>query len=222
MLFIEIHIYLASLHLAWTTTYAWSRWSRFVISNFLLLPSVFAVFSRLDSFYTTSTQRILYVSRLFLVSLVLWIDKPWGNTLSEKLHDPVRLRYINWCAKERQQLTAWLSYPWAPGCGLFPRGERMRPRWRGGPRSSGVACVEPRSLHRAVSGSADTVSWFQIALHWLWLGLPCQWLVDYCWRSLAPQFIYRKRTGSCSFSLRVFPQGLSIRGLTKNYLRFSI
>ena len=31
-----------------------------------------------------------------------------------------------------------------------------------------------------------------------------------CWRSLAPQFIYRKRTGSCSFSLRVFPQGLSI------------
>ena len=27
--------------------------------------------------------------------------------------------------------------------------------------------------------------------------------------------------GSCSFSLRVFPQGLSIRGSTKNYLRFS-
>ena len=74
-----------------------------VISNFLLLPSVFAVFSRLDSFYTTSTQRILYVSRLFLVSLVPWIDKPWGNTLSEKLHDPVRLRYINWGAKEHQQ-----------------------------------------------------------------------------------------------------------------------
>ena len=58
-----------------------------VISNFLLLPSVFAV-SRLDSFYTISIQRILYVSRLFLVSLVLWIDKPWGNTLREKLHDP--------------------------------------------------------------------------------------------------------------------------------------
>ena len=103
MLFIEIHICLASLHLAWTTTYAWSRWSRLVISNFLLLPSVFAVFSRLDSFYTTSTQRILYVSRLFLVSLVPWIDKPWGNILREKLHDPVRLRYINWGAKERQQ-----------------------------------------------------------------------------------------------------------------------
>ena len=64
---------------------------------------MFAVFSRLDSFYTTSTQRILYVSRLFLVSLVPWIDKPWGNTLREKLHDPVRLRYINWGAKERQQ-----------------------------------------------------------------------------------------------------------------------
>ena len=87
MLFIEIHIYLASLHLAWTTTCAWSRWSRLVISNFLLLPSVFAAFSRLDSFYTISTQRILYVSRLFLVSSVLWIEKPWGNTLREKLHD---------------------------------------------------------------------------------------------------------------------------------------
>ena len=67
-----------------------------------------------------------------------------------------------------------------------------------------------------------------------------------CWRSLAPQFMYRKRTdrgsfslrvllvllsapicipqahSSCSFSLRVFPQGLSIHGLTKNYLMFSI
>ena len=31
------------------------------------------------------------------------IDKPWGNTLREKLHDPVHLRYINWGAKERQQ-----------------------------------------------------------------------------------------------------------------------
>ena len=99
MLFIEIHIYPASLQLAWTTTYAWSRWSRLVISNFLLLPSVFAVFSRLDSFYSTSTQRIIYVSRLFLVSLVPWIDKPWGNTLREKLHDLVRLRYINWALR---------------------------------------------------------------------------------------------------------------------------
>ena len=73
-----------------------------VISNFLLLPSVFAVFSKLDSFYTISTQRILYVSKLFLVSFVSWIHKHWGNTLREKLHDPVRLRYINWGAKERQ------------------------------------------------------------------------------------------------------------------------
>ena len=73
------------------------------LSLTLLLPSVFAVFSRLDSFYTISTQMILYVSRLFLVSLVPWIDKPWGNTLRENLHDPVRLRYINWGAKERQQ-----------------------------------------------------------------------------------------------------------------------
>ena len=31
------------------------------------------------------------------------IDKPCGNTLREKLHDPVRLRYINWGAKEHQQ-----------------------------------------------------------------------------------------------------------------------
>ena len=54
-----------------------------------------SVFSRLDSFYTTSTQRNLYASRLFLVSLVPWIDKPWGNTLREKLHEIVRLRYIN-------------------------------------------------------------------------------------------------------------------------------
>ena len=29
--------------------------------------------------------------------------------------------------------------------------------------------------------------------------------VGRCWRSLVPQFIYRKRTRSCSFSLRVFP-----------------
>ena len=82
-----------------------------VISNFLLLPSGFAVFSRLDSFYTTSTQRILYVSRSFLVSLVPWIDKPWGNTLREKLHDPVRLRYINWGAKERQQISLFIFFP---------------------------------------------------------------------------------------------------------------
>jgi hypothetical protein len=40
---------------------------------------------------------------LFLVSLVPWIDKSWGNTLREKLHDPVRLQYINWGAKERLQ-----------------------------------------------------------------------------------------------------------------------
>ena len=46
---------------------------------------------------------ILYVSRLFLISLLPWIDKPWENTLREKLYDPVRLRYINWGAKERQQ-----------------------------------------------------------------------------------------------------------------------
>ena len=102
MLFIEIHIYLASLHLAWTTMYAWSRWSRLVISNFLLLPSVFVAFSRLDSFYTISTQRILYVSRLFLVPLVPWIDKPWGNTLREKLHEPCSCGIQIGAAKEHQ------------------------------------------------------------------------------------------------------------------------
>jgi len=30
------------------------------------------------------------------------IDKPWGSTLREKLLRSVRLRYINWGAKERQ------------------------------------------------------------------------------------------------------------------------
>ena len=103
MLFIEIHIYLTSLHLAGTTTYAWSRWSRLVISNFLLLPLVFVVFSRLDSFFTISTQRNLYASRLFLVSLVPWIDKPWGNTVREKLHEPCACGIQIGGAKERQQ-----------------------------------------------------------------------------------------------------------------------
>ena len=32
------------------------------------------------------------------------IDKPWGSTLSEKLPRFVHLRYINWGAKECQQL----------------------------------------------------------------------------------------------------------------------
>src|SRR6185295_18126525 len=31
------------------------------------------------------------------------IDKPWGNTLREKLPRSVRLRYVNWRSKERQQ-----------------------------------------------------------------------------------------------------------------------
>src|SRR6185436_1108337 len=31
------------------------------------------------------------------------IDKHWGSTLREKLPRSVRLRYINWGAKERQQ-----------------------------------------------------------------------------------------------------------------------
>ena len=76
---------------------------RLVISNFLLLPSVFVVFSRLDSFFTISTQRNLYASRLFLVSLVPWIDKPWGNTLREKLHAPCACGIQIGGAKERQQ-----------------------------------------------------------------------------------------------------------------------
>ena len=32
-----------------------------------------------------------------------WIDKPWGSTLREKLPRSVRLQYINWGAKQRQQ-----------------------------------------------------------------------------------------------------------------------
>ena len=39
------------------------------------------------------------------------IDKPWGNTLREKLHDLVRLRYINWGAKERQHPSRPLTWP---------------------------------------------------------------------------------------------------------------
>ena len=31
------------------------------------------------------------------------IDKPWGNTLTEKLPRSVRLQYVNWRSKERQQ-----------------------------------------------------------------------------------------------------------------------
>ena len=31
------------------------------------------------------------------------IDKPWGSTLREKLPRSVRLRYVNWGSKERQQ-----------------------------------------------------------------------------------------------------------------------
>src|SRR6185503_8579501 len=32
-----------------------------------------------------------------------WIDKPWGSTLREKLPRSVRLRYVNWRFKKRQQ-----------------------------------------------------------------------------------------------------------------------
>ena len=109
-----------------------------VISNFLLLPSVFVAFSRLDSFYTISTQRILYVSRLFLVSLVPWIDKPWANTLRENLHDPVRLRYINWGAKERQHTARGGAGWWrSPECGVQ------------GVLGLGRSCQVPRNLRKA-------------------------------------------------------------------------
>jgi len=37
------------------------------------------------------------------------IDKPWGSTLREKLPRSVRLRYINWGAKERQQYGGWAN-----------------------------------------------------------------------------------------------------------------
>ena len=64
---------------------------------------MFVVFSRLDSFFTISTQRNLYASRLFLVSLVPWIDKPWGNTVREKLHEPCACSIQIGGAKEHQQ-----------------------------------------------------------------------------------------------------------------------
>ena len=39
------------------------------------------------------------------------IDKPWGNTLREKLPRSVRLRYVNWGSKECQHLHAIGSRP---------------------------------------------------------------------------------------------------------------
>ena len=60
-------------------------------------------FSRLDSFYTISTQRKLYASGLFLLSLVPRIDKPWGSTLRENLHEPCACGIQIGGAKERQQ-----------------------------------------------------------------------------------------------------------------------
>ena len=72
---------------------------------------MFVVFSRLDSFFTLSTQRNLYASRLFLVSLVPWIDKPWGNTLREKLHEPCACGIQIGGAKERQQC---FGAEWSP------------------------------------------------------------------------------------------------------------
>ena len=46
--------------------------------------------------------------------------------------------------------------------------------------------------------------------------------IEYCWRSLERQFTYRKCTDRGSFSLRVLPQGLSIRGSEANRLGFTI
>ena len=54
-------------------------------------------------FFTISTQRNLYASRFFLVSLVPWIDKPWGNTLREKLHEPCTCGIQIGGAKDHQQ-----------------------------------------------------------------------------------------------------------------------
>ena len=74
-------------------------WLPLTFSRYLRCLSCF---SRLDSFYTTSTQRNFYISRLFLVSLVPWIDKPWGNTLREKLHEPCTCGIQIGGTKERQ------------------------------------------------------------------------------------------------------------------------
>ena len=49
-----------------------------------------------------------------------WIDKPWGSTLREKLPRSVRLRYVNWRFKKRQQHPSlegaeWESSPLTAG-----------------------------------------------------------------------------------------------------------
>ena len=67
------------------------------------LSLTFSCYLRCLSFFTISTQRNLNATRLFLVSLVLRIDKPWGNTLREKLHEPCACGIQIGGAKERQQ-----------------------------------------------------------------------------------------------------------------------
>ena len=52
--------------------------------------------------------------------------------------------------------------------------------------------------------------------------LPSSLRYAFCRRYLAPPFVYRKRMVRVAFPLDYSPQGLSIRGSTKNYLRFSI
>ena len=44
------------------------------------------------------------------------IDKPWGSTLREKLPRSVRLRYVNWRSKERQQTPVTGVLAAAPPC----------------------------------------------------------------------------------------------------------
>ena len=48
----------------------------------------FIDFSRLDPFHTSTTIKSFHASRLVFISLVPWIDKPWGYSKGRATHDP--------------------------------------------------------------------------------------------------------------------------------------
>ena len=88
-----------SLVLLWLCLYSWMR-STFTQHSYLLKVTLYVQFMhvRIDPLDQMENLGQFFVDPR--------IDKPWGNTLREKLHDPVCLRYINWGAKERQQRRA--------------------------------------------------------------------------------------------------------------------
>ena len=165
------------------------------------------------------------------------IDKPWGSTLREKLPRSVCLRYVNWRSKERQHGLFGVSFCW--GADNTARGISMIASISSsGSRHGKNVCLVLRYSDRQRSEISSltlkmllwNLSRLRSYTQWVCLGahpIPDlqQWrtfIMSTCWCSLAPPICIPQAHGSCSFSLRVFPQGLSIRGSTKNYLRFSI